>query len=316
MMKKRQAIVVLTVLCLFVCSIPALAESFHLEYKACQDGLILTCCSLSESKETLTIPATIDGKPVVAIDSYAFSSLESAIPEVYVKELILPDTIEIIDDYAFHDVNRLEKIILPKGLKQIGKQALPDGCGCTAVWEPDDETYVFQDGFVIEQSTGIAVHCFSAETSSIVIPDGVTELGEYLFFRWPIKKVSFPQSLRVIGEGAFAECDELMEITFPAHLIKIDDYAFSMCASIHSLSFPDTLLYIGESAFQQQSLAGYGQLRELRLNEGLLYIGDYAFADHQLWCVDLPQSLLYLGNAAFDTTYEGTEYSDSERFAY
>ena len=313
-MKKRMAMLV--TLCLLLCSVSGQAENLHLEYEACLDGLILTHCSLSASQETLIIPDTIDGKPVVAIDSYAFSMLESAVPEVYIRELILPDTIEIIDDYAFRNVNRFERITLPKGLQQIGKRALPDGCGCTAVWETDGETYIFQDGFVIERSTGIAVHCFSAETSSIVIPDGVTELGEYLFFRWPIKKVLFPQSLRIIGEGAFAECSDLSEVTFPAHLIKIDDYAFSMCSNIQSLRFPDMLLYIGESAFQQQSLAGYGQLHELSLNEGLLYIGDYAFADHQLQRVDLPQSLLFLGPSAFDTVYDGTVYTEPQWIEY
>ena len=313
-MKKRMAM--LAILCLLFCSVSGQAENLHLEYEACLDGLILTHCSLSASQETLIIPDTIDGKPVVAIGSYAFSMLESAVPEVYIRELILPDTIEIIDDYAFRNVNRLERITLPKGLKQIGKRALPDGYGCTAVWNAAGEKYSFENGFVIEKNIGVAIHCFSPGTSEIVIPDGVVELGEYLFFRWPVTQVRFPPSLRVIGEGVFAECTELTAVTFPENLILIDDYAFSMCDKLNSLRFPDTLLYIGESAFQQQTLASYGQLSELELNEGLLYIGDYAFADHQLRQVRLPESLLYLGVSAFDTAFEGTEYTGLERFEY
>lgn len=316
MMKKRMATAVLAILCLLCCSMSGQAENLHLEYESYQDGLILTHCSLSAPQETLTIPETIDGKPVVAIASYAFSSLESAIPEIYAKEIILPHTIELIDDYAFCNVNRLEKIVLPKELRHIGKQALPDGYGCTAIWNVAGEQYSFENGFVIEKSTGAAIHCFSSGTSEIVIPDGIVELGEYLFFRWPVTQVRFPPSLRVIGEGAFAECTELTAVTFPENLILIDDYAFSMCDKLNSLSFPDTLLYIGESAFQQQNLASYGQLTELELNEGLLYIGDDAFADHQLRQVQLPESLLYLGVSAFHTAFEGTEYTGLERFEY
>ena len=91
-MKKQLTMVMLTALCLLVCGIPALAESLHLEYESYQDGRILTYCSLSEPQETLMIPSSIDGKAVVAIGSYAFSMLESAVPEVYIRELILPDS--------------------------------------------------------------------------------------------------------------------------------------------------------------------------------------------------------------------------------
>lgn len=85
-----------------------------LKYKTYDDGIYIS--GLTEECETLEIPAEIDGKTVVAIDSGAFASrLFTAVQ--------LPDTLESIGDNAFIGCEFLESISIPEGVKSIGERA-------------------------------------------------------------------------------------------------------------------------------------------------------------------------------------------------
>lgn len=85
-----------------------------LKYKAYDDGISIL--GMTEECETLVIPAEIDGKPVVAIDSGAFANcLFTAIQ--------LPDTLESIGNNAFINCKSLGSISIPEGVKLIGERA-------------------------------------------------------------------------------------------------------------------------------------------------------------------------------------------------
>lgn len=204
MMKRNVVFLLVVLICTLFVTADAYEQDIQLEYATYKDGLIITYCSVSASKEELVIPAEIEGKPVLAIGSYAFSFLESKIPEIYIERLYLPDTIELIDDYALCELSRLQEIHLPKSLMHIGKQALPNGYGCTASWDANDEYYLFENGFVIDICTGTAIHCFSGENEQIQIPDGVVELSDYLFFNGPSKKSVFPILCGLLVKVLFA----------------------------------------------------------------------------------------------------------------
>ena len=294
----------------------ALEDAYELRYEEEDNGIIVTYCRLNKVVEQFVLSESIDGKPVITIASYAFSSFESAYPGYYAQEIILPDTIRVIEDYAMNEIHHVSKIHLPQNLEHIGVNALPNGCLCTAEWHPATDQYEWKDGFIIETATQTAIHCFSSSPYAVTIPEGIVELRDGLFAGWPLERVSFPESLRIIGSGAFYECDQLTELTFPSNLLVIESYAFGLCSRIRKLAFPSTLLYIGEKAFHQQSLSDYGSLSELILNDGLIYIGDYCFAEHQLQTVTVPSSVVYLGEGAFESAFDETQFIGYEEPAW
>lgn len=67
------------------------------------------------ARKTLCIP---DGVRVIGCD--AFGGLS-------VREIVLPDGVAVIEKNAFKDCARLEKIFIPKSVKEIGDDAF---CGC------------------------------------------------------------------------------------------------------------------------------------------------------------------------------------------
>ncbi len=63
-----------------------------------------------------------------------------------------------------------------------------------------------------------------------------------------LKKLILPKTLRVIGEYAFASCQNLSEIVFEEGLEVIDDWAFISC-NISTILLPNSVKKIGENAF-------------------------------------------------------------------
>lgn len=85
--------------------------------------------------------------------------------------------------------------------------------------------------------------------SEIVIPEGITEIGEGVFMDCnQIEKVTLPSTLKVIGKGAFKDCTNLKEINIPYGVTTIGERAFENCTSVYMV-LPDTVTTIEDGAF-------------------------------------------------------------------
>ena len=85
--------------------------------------------------------------------------------------------------------------------------------------------------------------------SEIVIPEGITEIGEGVFKDCvQLEKVTLPSTLKVIGVGAFKDCTNLKEINIPYGVTTISERAFENCTSVYMV-LPDTVTTIGDGAF-------------------------------------------------------------------
>ena len=75
--------------------------------------------------ETLEIPAEVSGHTVTQIGRRAFTS------QSYITTLVLPDSIEVIDDYAFQYCNYIASFNLPASLRIIGQYGFAVGSNTT-----------------------------------------------------------------------------------------------------------------------------------------------------------------------------------------
>ncbi len=71
-----------------------------------------------------------------------------------------------------------------------------------------------------------------------------------------LRRVTFPRTLRLIGEYAFAGCKNLKEIFFSEGLETIEDWAFISC-DINEVILPTTIKSIGENAFMGNNVKHY-----------------------------------------------------------
>jgi len=154
--------------------------------------------------------------------------------------------------------------------------------------------------------------------TEIVVPDGVTEIGEGAFYdaKNTLEKVVLPESLVKIGKQAFAFCQKLTAIDLPAHLTeiaenafqecglksivcpkglkKIDSYAFGQCKSLESVVLPDSVVKIGKQAF-----AHCEKLTAIDLPGNLVEIDDRAFQECGLKSLVCPKGLKKIDSYAF-----------------
>ena len=138
--------------------------------------------------------------------------------------------------------------------------------GGTLTWVKDDKVgdsvtwKLDADGTLILSGTG-AIWSFSLgytgffefweEITSAIVEEGVTELGEYLFFLMGnLKKVTLPLSLIKIRPYAFSCCSSLPSITIPAGVTEIGLIAFDDCSALSEIRFLGSAPSIAENSFK------------------------------------------------------------------
>ena len=115
-----------------------------------------------------------------------------------------------------------------------------------------------------------------------------------------IKKVVIPSKydgkpVTSIGNGAFEDCDLLVEITIPDSVTKIGESAFSGCLDLAKIKLPDSLTRIG-SAFK--NTAWYKDSRNWE--DGILYNGKYLIAaKHELESCSIKEGTVLIADGAF-----------------
>ena len=168
-----------------------------------------------------------------------------------------------IETYAFMGCVRLNEVSFPDTLTKIGTRAFNNTGLYTAA-----SNLVYADKWVVGCKSG---------SGNVAIKEGTIGISDYCFYQQWIEEVTMPNSLRIIGRGAFYECMTITLQKLPTGLKTIGDYAFYNCyygmfgGDDLILNLPLGLESIGRSAFYQAQLCGVvipGTVKE---------IGAYAF---------------------------------------
>ena len=127
---------------------------------------------------------------------------------------------------------------------------------------------------------------------SIVIPEGVVEIGKNIFYQaGKLKRVQLPTTLKSIGEAAFSET-AIESIDIPEGVVEIGEYAFDEAKQLKRVQLPSTLKSIGEFAFSETGL------EYVTIPTGVEIIDNFAFAKcANLKSILLPESIekFYMG---------------------
>ena len=137
-------------------------------------------------------------------------------------------------------------------------------------------------------------------TGDIVIPDGVTKVGDYAFrTNWSITSVTMPSSLTSIGNFAFYHCWDLKSVVLSNSVLSIGASAFNDCENLESVVLSTSLISIGEYAF-----SNCGKLSSINLaSTSLKTIGQFTFnMCVNLYISQLPNTLEEIGVDAFSST--------------
>ncbi|MDE7135898.1 MAG: leucine-rich repeat domain-containing protein, partial [Muribaculaceae bacterium] len=116
-----------------------------------------------------------------------------------VTELIIPESITSIGDYAFFGCTGLTSVTIPSSVTSIGSSAFRGCSGLTSVTIPNSVT-----------SIGILAFAGCTGLTSVSVGNSVTSIGDYAFQGCTsLTSVNIPGSLTTIGRWAFKECANL-----------------------------------------------------------------------------------------------------------
>lgn len=126
----------------------------------------------------------------------------------------------------------------------------------------------------------------------VIIEEGVTSIGDTAFqvygrFDSSIIEVKIAESVKSIGEYAFANCDELKSVTIPKNVTLIDEGAFANCYLLENVNVMTKRLDVRASAFESCSLKEFPLSQDMEIG----YIGNGAFEGCSFTNVILPDSL-------------------------
>ena len=100
------------------------------------------------------------------------------------------------------------------------------------------------------QFDGATLTKYTGPGGDVVIPDGVTAIGNAAFLRCRLlTSVTIPAGVMDIRYRSFYLCTGLTDLTIPDSVVSIGESAFDTCLGLHSLIIPPSVTSVGTWAF-------------------------------------------------------------------
>ena len=258
-------------------------------------------CLIRRSDNTLVLglASAVIPETVVSIGDYAFAYRKN------LSEIAIPSSVTAIGSYAFANCENLKTIEVSQSVKSIQSCVFKSCVSLTkATWRtlvsvPDSafEGCSALTDVKLSNVTKIGERAFSGciGLKEIILPQSLTEIGEYAFNKTALASITLPQSIDKVGNGWFSDCKYLETVNFDGKIKEIGNSAFIGCISLKNIEIPSSVVNIGDSAF-----SGCTSLKNIEIPSSVVSIGNSAFNScTSLKNIEIPSSVVSIGNSAF-----------------
>ena len=232
---------------------------------------------VSSNSGVASIPDTLDGKTVIAVDSVAFEEYANTygirrVSTTPITSITLPSTVQRINAFAFKGMTSLSSINLG-GVTEIGYGAFAGCTSLSSVTIPASTTKI--DDYAFYNS---AISSLSFESGSML-----TEIGHFAFAGCSLSgSLTIPSSVTTIGIGAFMNATELTSVSYTPNntdltiTTSIGDFAFYGCSNLYFTAIPN-VNNIGSFAFANCKWGNSNESITLTIPSSVQNIGMGAF---------------------------------------
>ena len=176
---------------------------------------------------------------------------------------------------AFMNCSALTSVTIPKSITSISSFAFSGCSGLTSITvDSDNPKYDSRNdcNAIINTSYNKLV----TGCQKTIIPNTVTIIGNGAFYGCnSLTSVTIPNSVTVIEVQAFAFCSGLTSATIGDSVNTIDEEAFGNCSSLKNVNIPNSVIAIGRKAFQNCS--GLTDVYSQITNPSIVFVGNSAF---------------------------------------
>ncbi|MCL2813959.1 MAG: leucine-rich repeat protein [Oscillospiraceae bacterium] len=276
---------------------------------------------------TLVIPEEIEGIAVTSIGSSAFADSYYTLTSVS-----MPDSILSVGSRAFENCYGLSDVRLSENLTSISERMFQYCYSLRSLYIPDSvtsiETYAFYYSGLASVTIPGSVALIGPDAFNnckslvdVTILDGVAEIGNWTFwYCGNLFEITIPESVTSIGNSIFAGCGFfIITAVEGSHA-----YTYALNNDLPVVTNPPVIYEVPGGALYFNADTGEiigasGRLTVVEIpseinGTAVKSIGSRAFADsyYTLTSVSMPDSILSVGNRAFENCYGLSDVKLSE----
>ncbi len=193
--------------------------------------------------------------------------------ETSLKSVTLPDSLEIVGDYAFYGTG-ITTVNITKNLVSFSPKSFNLDEMTSYTVSADNPNYTAVNGVLYSKDmTRLIAYPtgkYRINTShKYTFPESVREISQYAFINSPMTAISIPGTVKEIGDSAFYNCTSLKSVEIEYGVEKIHYNAFFCCESLKSVHIPRSVTYIGSNAFGYVTAIDYEGLEMLLDDAGI-----------------------------------------------
>lgn len=222
---------------------------------------------------------------------------EKAFAESGVQKIIFPASLKNIEKEMFLNCKNLKKIQIASSNSYM---TVVDG----AIYSKNKRKLlsagVAKGTFILPQKTIEIQRCAFAGNQTVkkvVINGRMKKLGKEGFAYSEIRNIELPETLCIVGKGAFRECKNLKKVVFPESIKKIDKDVFIGCRKLEKVKLPSNIKVIDKNTFMNCP-----SLRKIVLPDKIQIIKSGAFKNCGFTKLIIPKSVKKIEKNALETT--------------
>ena len=246
-----------------------------------------------------------------------------------VTDLVIPEGVETIKNYAYNGCTGLTSITIPNSVTFIGNSAFNGCTGLTSIdVDSDNANYSLIDGVLFNKDKSQLILFPKGKKGEFVIPNSITSIGSEFSDCTGLTSITIPNSVTSIGSYAFYKCSGLKSVKIGNSVTSIGNYAFEYCSGLTGVYITDLKtwcniefgnIYANPLYYAKRLYLNNKLVTDLVIPEGVETIKNYAF-DYctGLTSITIPNSVTsiagfdfynYKGLSRIDVASDNANYS-------
>ena len=164
--------------------------------------------------------------------------------------LVIPDTINYVDEDTLYYFDNLRSVHIGKRVEYLNGWNFRF-CPKLHIFHIDKENpHLKYDNGLILSKDGKVLLASRVDRPHVIIPDGVEEIEQVAFwYHDKLESVTFPKTLRKIGDNSFSNCPKLREVVLPEGFENCVVQCFMENVNLNYVDLPSTFTDLGHETF-------------------------------------------------------------------